>query len=143
MYKRTYWKDHVVDQGGTVIQQGTLQDQEHFNNIEMGMSDAHLAQAIQQIAENQNVFENAAEVKQVTLTGSGAWPFNNSEVTIALADLRNTTNYTVDVYVRSYSGGLLGDLIISAKALNGFKIRHDGSATTVNLTLVIRGGMTV
>jgi hypothetical protein len=143
MYKRTYWKDHVVDQGGTVIQQGTLQDQEHFNNLELGMSDAHLAQAILQIGDNQNGFEDAAEVKQVTLTGSGAWPFNNSEYTVGLDGLRNTTNYTVDVYVRSYSGGLLGDIIVSNKALNGFKIKHDGSANTVNLTLVVRGGMTV
>ncbi len=142
MYNRTYWQDHVVDQGGTVIQQGTLQDQDHFNNIEKGMSDAHLAAAIRQVAENQNSFNETAEVKTVTLTGSGSWPFSNSEVTVALSEAKNSTNYTVDVYVSSYSGGLLGDITISSKALNGFKIKHDGSATTVNLTLVIRGGIT-
>ena len=32
-YDRSYWKDHVTDQSGEVIQQGTLLDQQHFNNI--------------------------------------------------------------------------------------------------------------
>lgn len=36
-YDRSYWKDHVTDQSGEVIQQGTLLDQQHFNNMELGM----------------------------------------------------------------------------------------------------------
>lgn len=42
-YKRTYWKDHVEDQYGNVVQQGTLQDQAHFNNAEEGISDSDTA----------------------------------------------------------------------------------------------------
>lgn len=36
-YDRSYWKDHVTDQSGEVIQQGTLLDQQHFNNMELGI----------------------------------------------------------------------------------------------------------
>ena len=42
-YDRSYWKDHVTDQSGEVIQQGTLLDQQHFNNMELGISDMTLA----------------------------------------------------------------------------------------------------
>ena len=41
-YDRSYWKDHVTDQSGEVIQQGTLLDQQHFNNMELGISDMTL-----------------------------------------------------------------------------------------------------
>jgi len=43
MYDRSYWKDHVTDQQGQIIQQGTLLDQAHFNNLEIGASDNSLA----------------------------------------------------------------------------------------------------
>ena len=61
MYQYTDWKDHVTlpancfkitDNGdgtvtitpaGTVMQQGTPQDQTHFGNLEKGMLDAHTA----------------------------------------------------------------------------------------------------
>ena len=45
-YNRTYWVDHVTDKDGKVIQQGTLLDQQHFNNMEVGLSDLSLAHAI-------------------------------------------------------------------------------------------------
>lgn len=32
-YDRSYWKDHVTDQSGEVIQQGTLLDQQHFSGV--------------------------------------------------------------------------------------------------------------
>lgn len=38
-YNRTFWIDHVVDQNGNVIQQGTLVDQDHLNNQEVGIFD--------------------------------------------------------------------------------------------------------
>ena len=37
-YRRTFWVDHVTDQNGEVLQYGTLMDQEHFNNLEEGLS---------------------------------------------------------------------------------------------------------
>ncbi|MCH4062952.1 MAG: hypothetical protein LKG48_04870 [Lachnospiraceae bacterium] len=38
-YNRTFWVDQGVDQNGNVIQHGTLQDQDHFNNMEVGIFD--------------------------------------------------------------------------------------------------------
>ena len=46
MYERTFWLDHVEDQGGEVIQEGTPLDQAHFNKMEVGIEDANLAHKI-------------------------------------------------------------------------------------------------
>ncbi len=142
-YNRTFWVDHVTDQDGNVIQQGTLLDQQHFNNLERGLSDAGLAHAImafKQIQEDYNIMD---ELHTLTLAQTGLkWPFNNKENTIALAQLRENTNYSVEVAVLGYSGGRLGDIRVLDRARNGFKLLHDGSASVVKVAVRVSGGMT-
>ena len=38
MYERTFWLDHVEDQSGEVIQEGTPLDQAHFNKMAVGLA---------------------------------------------------------------------------------------------------------
>lgn len=142
-YNRTYWVDHVTDQSGQVIQEGTLLDQQHFNNLERGLSDAGLAHAIMYFKQIQEDYNIADELHILTLEQTGLkWPFNNKEQTIALAQLRENTNYSVEVAVLGYSGGRLGDIRVFDRARNGFKLLHDGSASTVKVAVRISGGMT-
>lgn len=164
MHNRTFWVDQVEDQDGQVIQQGTLIDQAHLNNMEVGISDIHLAYRIIQnvvlwfgrrlgvletstdTTQNSRLSavesEIAAEVKEVTLTAnSNPWPFCTKETAVALTTTRKNTNYDVDVAVKSYSGGRLGDITVSDKLVNGFKLTHDGSAKTVVVTVKVTGGM--
>lgn len=143
-YDRTFWQDHVTDQGGAVIQQGTPLDQQHFNKIEKGISDDSLARSIMQFKQIQEGFNTESEIKVVTLSmNSGLkWPFNNTPTTVALSMLRENTNYDVNINVLSYSGGRLGSIIVTDRALNGFKLVHDGSATTVKVAARITGGLT-
>ena len=165
MHNRTFWVDQVEDQDGQVIQQGTLIDQAHLNNMEVGISDIHLAYRIIQnvvlwFGRRLGVLETssnshdtdsrlsaveseiAAEVKEVTLTAnSNPWPFCTKETAVALTTTRKNTNYDVDVAVKSYSGGRLGDITVSDKLVNGFKLTHDGSAKTVVVTVKVTGGM--
>ena len=55
MYTPTKWKDHVVDvDSGELIQEGTEKSAGNFNNMEHGISDAHIAVAITMIAASQN-----------------------------------------------------------------------------------------
>ena len=78
MYDRTYWKDHVTDQQGRVIQQGTLLDQAHFNNLEKGLSDQSLAAQIMAFKDRQEEYNNEDELKVLTLSMDALpWPFNN------------------------------------------------------------------
>lgn len=243
MYERNYWLNHVEDESGGVMQEGTPLDQDHFNPMEEGISDAHLATKLLSIAARWGLFgggtdgatseevkdikdkaeQNASaieglqstqqsqgtqitnqgrtlsehttaignlqktqktqgesitnldtrlgtleqtstnygrrldalekagtggggdttqEVQEITITaGSDPWPFGITTKSVTLGTVRKNTNYTVDAYVKSYSGGALGDVVVSDKGTNNFKVKHDGSATTVTLVLKITGGM--
>lgn len=47
MYNNTKWLDRVVDaESGEVIQEGTDQSAANFNNMENGITDAHVAMAL-------------------------------------------------------------------------------------------------
>lgn len=55
MYTRTKWQDKVVDaETEELIQEGTDQSAANFNNMENGISDAHVAAALTMIAVHQS-----------------------------------------------------------------------------------------
>lgn len=60
---------------------------------------------------------------------------------MALKQNRRNLYYSVEATVVTVSGGLAGDIHITDKALNGFKVAFDGSAKSVTLELKIKGGM--
>ena len=141
MYKRTKWFDEVKDANtGELIQEGTDQSAGNFNNIEDGTFDNNTAAAMLLISAGQIIAEQTVEEKVVELKNSLNYPFNNSQITVSMATERTTTNYTVDAEVLEHDGEV-GDIIVSDKLLNGFKIRYDGSAKSVTVKLIIRGGM--
>mgnify|MGYP007070074542 CR=1 FL=1 len=80
------------------------------------------------------------EAGTVTLTNSDTFPFNNSQRTVALVKERANQNYIVDYEVTAAVGNV-GDIIVSAKLVNGFKIEHTGSATSVTIKYQVLGGM--
>ena len=87
--------------------------------------------------------EIAGEAHTITLTNSEKRPFNSTldnPVSVALTTPRKTLFYTVETEIASHTG-IVGEIEISAKALNGFKIAFTGSATSVTLNLRIKGGM--
>lgn len=142
-YDRNYWRDHVTDQEGTVIQQGTLQDQAHFNHIEEGISDVSLAHEIMAFKAMQESFDYEDELHTLDLGMNNLpWPFNNKETTVALNQARESINYSVDVNVLAYSGGNLGNIRVVERARNAFKLLHDGSAKHVQVSVRVSGGMT-
>lgn len=172
MHNQTEWKDHVTQYPnrrqlttnpdgttdvtkaqGTVIQQGTPQSATNFNNQENGIQEAHAAFAVllQYFMQfdrwvRQKISDYAAEflseIKTVTFTNSLTFPFNNSVQTVNMATVRKTLNYDVTWEVTAASGNV-GDITVSDKQLNGFKIAYDGSATSVTLKIRIKGGMLV
>lgn len=81
-----------------------------------------------------------AEIDKITLTNSETFPFNNSVKTVALQKQRNTLNYRVITEVVS-ADGEVGDVIITDKQLNGFKIAFTGSAKNVTIKYYVQGGM--
>ena len=146
MYNQTHWLDKVVDPDTQeVIQSGTPQSAGNFNNMENGIQDASVALAQMMIAnrEMEHQLEKEAEVEEhtITLTNTQAYPFNNSKTTANLTKVRANKTYLVDVEITAHSGGEVGDIKITDKLLNGFKVEFDGSATSVTVTLRIKGGL--
>lgn len=162
MYNKTLWQDHVTQYEdrfrevsnldgtvthepieGEIIQQGTAQNAENFNNIEYGIFGAHemASEAIRvTLHANQIIKKLTGEVVLATLTNSLEYPFNNSKKTVALSRSRDTLDYTVDVEATSVGGGSVGQIVITEKQLNGFKIEHTGGAKNVSVKCVVRGG---
>jgi len=172
MYTQTNWKDDVrnpdstftmvtnpdgtvkLTRTGTVIQQGTNMSATNFNNAEGGIQDNHIAELIQIMYNLQRgrivderldgmAAEFLNEVRNINLTNTSSFPFNNSVLSVNLLQARKTLNYNVFAEVVSYSGGLVGEISITDKQLNGFKVSFSGSAKAVTLKLRIMGGMLV
>ena len=146
MYNQTHWLDKVVDPDTQeVIQPGTPQSAGNFNNMENGIQDVSVAFAQMMIAnkELEHQLENEAAVEEhtITLTNTQAYPFNNSKTTVNLTKVRANKTYIVDVEITAHSGGEVGDIKITDKLLNGFKVEFVGSAKSVTVVLRIKGGL--
>lgn len=155
MYERTHWADHVpnpancftitdnkngtftIVPAGTVQQQGTPQDQLHFNNIESGVTDAHIAIDLLLDFARQNSWE--MEGGTVALTNAKPFPFNNSQKTISLVGAKENGAYVLLTEVTNAVGNV-GELVISDKLTNGFKIEFTGSASFVTVKYIVLGG---
>ncbi len=155
MYKWTQWLDHVtdpsnrftvVDNGdgtftiaptGEVMQQGTPQDQVRFNNIEAGIIDAHAAINMLLNYAAQNAWE--IETGEATLTNTQAFPFNNSIQTVSLKRKIESSLYVVLPEIVSAVGNP-GEIVVSEQLVNGFKLAHTGSASSVTVKYTVIGG---
>lgn len=144
-YGRTFWLNHVVDPATQqVIQQGTPQDQDRFNNIEEGVfaGDVMALEAIRMTRLLKDKTDGlTGEKKTVELTNTQKYPFNNSIQTVSLDTSRNTQNYTVYAEIVSYENGGVGSIEITEKLLNGFKIAFTGAASRVVVNCYIQGGI--
>ena len=163
------WKDHVVEHPnryqetdlgggqvelvkdpGTVIQQGTPQSASNFNQMDWGILDNDMA--IRILTQHMMMVDNhledldsetVPETGTITLTNTKRQPFNDSQQTVAFSTVRNDLDYIVEFVVTEFSGGCVGDIIISDKALNGFKVAFDGSAKSVTGKYIVKGGMVI
>lgn len=161
-YAILVWKDHAVTPGNTykvvdnddgtvtvtpageIIQQGTNMSAVNFNNMETGIFAANVSaiealQLIRLLKEKTDSFDGL--VIEQTLTNTQKYPFNNSVKTIALGseNVRNNKDYTVIVEAEA-ADGFVGDIVVSDKMLNGFKIAFTGSASSVNVKCYVQGG---
>lgn len=92
---------------------------------------------------NELYGEVNGETHVVNLTNTKKFPFNStvdSPVTVALSKVRRNLFYTVEAEITT-KNGLVDEVIVTDKALNGFKIGYNGSATSATLTVRIKGGM--
>jgi len=158
MYPRTTWKNDVwnpanrrrmtevetgvydVERVGTHMEVGTPQDKDHFNNLERGVEDVSVTAALMLNMIRRLQWDTDVEKKTVTLTNTDSYPFNNSTQTVALAELRNNLDYSVEAEVLSSTGSVL-EVKVFDKQLNGFKVKFEGSGSAAVVRLKITGGL--
>ena len=92
----------------------------------------------------QHIWQNEEEAPvceegSVTLTNTGTFPFNNSQQTVALVKPQKNTKYAV--IAEDPVKGDVGDIVISGKQTNGFKIEFTGSAKTATVKYIVIGGI--
>ena len=143
MYNKIDWIDEVKDTSGQILQKGTPLSSKNMNNIENGTHASNIGatEAALQIAQlKRDVRDLEGEIGVVNLKNTNKYPFNNSIKTIAMRKARNTIDYRV-VYELISSDGAIGEVIITDKQLNGFKIEYTGSAANVAIKYYIQGGL--
>ncbi len=163
MTDRTFWQNHVTEYAGRysvvehedgtitlipvegdIVQQGTPQDETNFNALE-----ERAWEAGQLAAENARVLIHhdlalrkvVGESGVITLNNSQEYPFNDSKQTVALKQRRDNVNYIVKVDIAAVGTGCVGDVVISDKQVNGFKVEYTGSVKQAKLCYIVEGGM--
>lgn len=156
------WKDHVTQFSnrykeinnadgtitheaveGEVIQEGTPQNAKNFNDMEQRILAAGevAGLAMLKVGAVENKVEGlAGEIIETTLTNSKEYPFNNSKKTLALKTPRGNLDYTVFVETSTEDAGGIGEIKITDKQLNGFKIEFTGAAKKVSVKCTVQGG---
>lgn len=131
---------------GEVQEPGTQMSATNFNHMDDGILDSSIAEAlllnfVRQSEWRIGDLEKATvqETGTVNLTNGQKFPFNNSQVSVALTNRRDNLNYVV-VIVSATGNGNVGEIEVSDRLVNGFKIAHTGSATSVAVTYAVIGG---
>lgn len=128
---------------GEIIQQGTPLNGTNMNALDLAAIQADTL-AVENSLEirwlKDRTDAQEGEQIQVTLTNKQTYPFNDSQKAISLTKNRNRKNYTVLAEVVSSVGGGIGEISITDKMLNGFKVSYSGAASSVTLILVVQGG---
>lgn len=156
------WKDHVTQYSnryrevqnadgtitheaveGEVVQEGTPQNAQNFNDLEERVLSAGLIANLAMLklgAAESRIKGLQGEIVEATLTNTKSYPFNNSKKTLALTTPRGTLDYTVNVEAEAKDAGGVGEIRITDKQLNGFKIEYTGAAKEVTVKCTVQGG---
>ena len=133
---------YTSQRAGTLIQKGTNQSANNFNQMSMAIFENGEVNAvlIQEIRQHQRKIEDLdGQVIEVTMTNSLEYPFNNSKKTVSI-NQKDTLDYRVTVELAENTPNV-GEIIVTDKQVNGFKIEFTGSAKSVKAKCYVTGGM--
>lgn len=157
------WRDHVVEypnrykivqisdgivelqkDPGEILVQGTPMNATNFTIMDYAALEAMLmssdaARMVRLL--NGSVNGLIGEKIAIKLNNNQPYPHNNSKATIKIPTPRNTMDYTIAYEVESVTGGAVGEIVITDKLLNGFKVAYTGSAKSVAVNFYVRGGI--
>lgn len=131
---------------GEIQEQGTQISATNLNQMDHGVQDAKISAeqiliALRQIDWRVEDLEKATvqETGTKTLTNTKNFPFNDSKASVALTNTRENKNYVV-VIVEATGSGNIGEIEVSDRLTNGFKLAFTGSAKSVTVKYAVIGG---
>ena len=146
------WKDRIVERPRTYTEvtnpDGSRTDtpapgeiQEPGTQISATNLNQMILNALRQIGWRTDALEKATvqETGTKTLTNTKSFPFNDSKSTVALTNVRENLNYVV-VIVEATGAGNIGEVEVSDRLTNGFKLAFNGSAKSVTVKYAVIGG---
>ena len=74
-----------------------------------------------------------------TLTNTKKFPFNDSKSSVALNKTQKNTKYVIIAEVTSVAGNI-GDIVVSDRLTNGFKMAFTGGAKSATVKYYVIGG---
>lgn len=92
----------------------------------------------------QHIWENEdaaliCEEGTKTLTNTKRFPFNDSKASVSLTKAQKNTKYMIIAEVSTVAGNI-GDIVVSDKLTNGFKLAFTGGAKSVTVKYFVIGG---
>lgn len=75
-----------------------------------------------------------------TLTNTKKFPFNDSKASVSLGKTQKNTKYVIIAEVSTVAGNI-GDINVSDKLTNGFKLAFTGGAKSVTVKYYVIGGI--
>ena len=159
------WKDRIVERPrtytevinqdgsrtdtpapGEIQEAGTQISATNLNQMDHGIQDAKVGaelilNALRQIGWRTDALEKATvqETGTKTLTNTKNFPFNDSKASVALTNTRENKNYVV-VIVEATGSGNIGEIEVSDRLTNGFKLAFTGSSKNVTVKYAVIGG---
>lgn len=124
----------TTKRAGEQIQKGTNQSATNFNFMSNQGFEAGLIASLltQEVVQHKRKIEDLdGQTIEVTLSNSLSYPFNNSKKTVSI-DTKDTLDYRVAVELIEDVPNV-GEIIITDKQINGFKIAYTGSAKSVKV----------
>ena len=112
---------------------------EEINKVDM---DKDLSVGLLINAFRQHLWEERmiCEYGSKTLTNSQQFPFNNSQESVALVNRQDNIKYAVVAEFGSTTGNA-GEIVVSDKQVNGFKLAYTGSAPSAVVNYIVIGGI--
>ena len=122
----------------------------YINNIENGVWDIYAALGMMlntvrqqgwQLNEAVAAIDNSWQIVSgsVDLTNARTYPCNNSKKSVSLGKNMGSTSYLVMTELVK-SDGPVGDIEVSEKLVNGFKLAYNGSAKSATIKYIAIGG---
>lgn len=139
MYDRTFWQDHIVDEQGQVLVQGTNLSEDNFNNIEKGVFESRVIELLNAQMNSLVAAENLENA--INRVEGGTVTTSEKVINVAFDKSKNNANYEIIPIISSPVDLTNYYIVISFQQANGFIANVYGTYTSIKVDFLVKGGI--